>query len=181
MSSLDLTTIVTVGSANPAKINAVRVGFARVWPQMSWKIDGVTTKSGISAQPMSDSETIRGARNRATSALNSASTGWGVGLEGGLQLIDNLWFDCGWIVVIRSDGLEGIGSTARIITPPTMMRQIESGQELGSVVDAVFGTQNAKQGDGHFGLMTNNAITRTSGYADGVIMALSRFLHPELF
>jgi non-canonical (house-cleaning) NTP pyrophosphatase len=98
-----------------------------------------------------------------------------------LQPIGDQWFDCGWIVIIDQEGVKGIGSTARIITPPKMMQRIHQGIELGHVVDEFFHTQNAKQSDGHFGLMTNNAITRTSGYVDGVIMALVRFLQPQLF
>jgi inosine/xanthosine triphosphatase len=85
------------------------------------------------------------------------------------------------LVVHRRDGVEGIGSTARIITPPKMMAKIKTGMELGDVVDHFFNTKNAKQKGGHFGLMTNGAITRTSGYTDGVIMALVRFLHEELW
>ena len=47
--------------------------------------------------------------------------------------------------------------------------------------DKLFGVENSKHGDGHFGLLTNGAITRTSGYRDGVIAALARFIKPEVF
>lgn len=173
---------VAVGSTNPVKINAVQAGFQKVWPKEThFQFLSVAAASGVSDQPMSDLESIRGATNRARAALAHFQADYGVGLEGGLQQIGSLWFDCGWIVVVDKRGVEGIGSTARIITPPNMVAMIQKGMELGSVIDHFFGTTNAKQGDGHFGLMTNNAITRTSGYTDGVIMALTRFLHPELF
>lgn len=172
---------VAVGSTNPVKIEAVKIGFSKVWPNLTWAVSGLAVDSQISHQPMSDLESIRGARNRATAALANSTAAYGVGLEGGVQQIDDYWFDCGWIVIKDRQGLEGIGSTARIITPQKMIDKLHEGLELGQVVDHFFGTTNAKQGQGHFGLMTNNAITRTRGYADGVIMALSRFLHPELF
>ena len=57
----------------------------------------------------------------------------------------------------------------------------KKGAELGHVDDMVFITRNSKQGDGHFGLMTKNALTRTSAYRDGVISALVRFINPQLF
>jgi inosine/xanthosine triphosphatase len=170
-----------VGSKNPAKVDAVSQAFVAVWPNTSWNIVGVSTDSGVSAQPMTDVETIAGARQRARVAIKDQDAVYGVGIEGGLQLIGDTWFDCGWMVVVNQEGVEGIGSTARIVTPPKMMARIEAGVELGYVVDEFFGTINAKQGLGHFGLMTNGAITRTGGYRDGVIMALARFLHPELF
>ena len=174
--------LVIVGSTNPVKINATRQAFNQVWSQEKWSVTGIETNSGVSAQPMNDLESISGATNRAQNILKSNPTAkFGVGIEGGLQPIGDQWFDCGWIVIIDQEGVKGIGSTARIITPPKMMQRIHQGIELGHVVDEFFHTQNAKQSDGHFGLMTNNAITRTSGYVDGVIMALVRFLQPQLF
>lgn len=64
---------------------------------------------------------------------------------------------------------------------PRMMKLIREGMELGEANDRLFGRTNSKQAEGHFGLMTKNAITRLDGYRDGVIVALSRFLHPHLF
>jgi inosine/xanthosine triphosphatase len=181
MSNSLLKQTVTVGSLNPVKINAVKQAFTRVWPSINWVVNGVATESGVSPQPMSDQECILGARNRAQAVLRSQVTDFAVGLEGGLHCIDGMWFDCGWIVVLNQKHEEGIGSTARIITPPKMVSLIDSGHEMGEIVDRLFQTKNAKQKQGHFGLMTDNAITRTTGYRDGVIMALARFLHPELF
>ena len=173
--------LVAVGSTNPVKVKATQNAFQKIWPDKKFIVKGVQIDSGISNQPMSDQESIQGAKNRAAKALHELKADYGVGLEGGVNQIDEYWFDCGWVVVVDSKGIEGIGSTARIITPPKMMEMIHQGQELGNVVDYFFGTKNAKQSDGHFGLMTRNAITRTSGYTDGIIMALTRFLNPQLF
>jgi inosine/xanthosine triphosphatase len=175
------TKIVTVGSVNPVKISAATKAFTTVWPNIIWQVSGIEIASGVSSQPMSDDESIKGARNRALGAQQKTEADYGVGIEGGIQPIGDLWFDCGWMVVVNRSGIEGIGSTARIITPPKMISLIKQGKELGYVVDELFNTVNAKHNDGHFGLMTNQAITRTSGYRDGVIMALVRFLHPELW
>lgn len=173
---------VLVGSQNPVKIGAVRLAFSRVWPEEEWKVDGVDVESGVTDQPMSDVESITGARNRAAAVFEANdSVAFGVGLEGGIQQIGEKWFDCGWMVVRRADGVEGVGSSVRAETPPRMMRLIREGAELGEVVDEVFGTENAKQAKGHFGLMTNGVITRERGYVDGVVMALTRFLHEELW
>ncbi len=54
-------------------------------------------------------------------------------------------------------------------------------KELGEALDKIFNRINTKQAEGHFGLMTNKVITRTQGYRDGVIMALARFIQPQLF
>lgn len=172
---------IAVGSKNPVKITAVRNAFKKVWPSKKWHIFGVSVDSGVSLQPLTDAESIAGAKNRAHVARKISGATYGVGLEGGLQQINGLWFDCGWIVVADKKGVEGIGSTVRVHTPQAMMDQIKKGYELGEVIDMLFQTSNARQKEGHFGLMTNNHITRTRGYTDGVIMALSRFMHPQLF
>ncbi len=172
---------IVVGSTNPVKIEATKIAFEKVWPGQTWLVEGWSVASSVSDQPMSDAETIEGATNRAKAAIKLTRADYGVGIEGGIQQIGDHWFDCGWVVVIDQKGTIGIGSSARVLTPPKMMEKIMAGKELGQVIDDFFETSNAKQSIGHFGLMTNHAITRTSGYVDGVVMALVRFLHPHLF
>lgn len=172
---------IAVGSKNPVKIACVKEAFEKVFPDITWKVEGVNVASGVPDQPMSDIESITGARNRAQEARDALGADYGVGLEGGLQEIENNWFDSGWIVIVDAAGNEGIGSTIRMLTPEKMMEMIREGMELGHVNDKLFGVENSKHGDGHFGLLTNGAITRTSGYRDGVIAALARFIKPEVF
>lgn len=172
---------VAVGSKNPVKIQAVKLAFEKVFPNQKWEFEGTDVSSGVRAQPMSDEESITGARNRASNALLEFKADYGVGLEGGLQEIAGEWYDCGWAVVINKKGDEGIGSSIRMHTPEKIMKYIHDGKELGEVTDILFDKINSKQQQGHFGLMTNNAITREAGYRDGVISALVRFLHPDIY
>jgi inosine/xanthosine triphosphatase len=173
---------IAIGSTNPVKIAATLKGFQKVWPKQKWEAQGFAVSSGVSAQPMSDKETIQGGRNRADAALAACPEAeYGVGLEGGIQQIGDQWFDCGWIIVHRRDGKEGIGSSIRMQTPAKMIKMVEQGMELGDIVDQLCEVKNAKQANGHFGLMSNNIITRESGYTDGVVAALVAFLQPELF
>ena len=172
---------VAVGSKNPVKVAGAKAAFEAVWPDKDWGVEGVDVASGVSDQPMSDEESIRGARTRAKLALEAANSDYGVGVEGGLQEIQGQWFDCGWIVIMDKNGNEGIGSTIKMIVPDEAMGLIRSGKELGEACDIIFGGTNTKQAQGHFGLMTNNVITRTEAYKQGVISALASFLNPHLF
>ena len=172
---------VVVGSQNPVKIEAVRQAFCAVWPQKNWEVTGVDLTSGVSDQPMSDLESIKGATNRANNAIKKSKVDYSVGLEGGLQQIGSVWFDCGWIVIIDKKGYIGIGSTIRMNASSKMIKMIKAGIELGAVNDILFNKINSKQAEGHFGVMTNNVITRTAGYRDGVIAALARFIQPQVF
>lgn len=172
---------VAIGSKNPVKIAAVKEAFEKIWPDKEFSFEGIEVASGVSDQPMSDEESIKGGTTRAQLAIEALNADFGVGLEGGLQEISGKWFDCGWIVVVDRQGGEGVGSSIKMITPPKMMELIHKGVELGHVNDIIFQKTNSKQGNGHFGHMTNDAITRQSGYRDGIISALAVFLHPELF
>ncbi len=172
--------IVAVGSGNPAKIESARLAFTALWPGESWDVRGYPVESGVSAQPMTDAETIRGAQLRAARALGASNADFGVGHEGGLELIGGRWFNCGWAAVVDSSGTEGVGSSLRMEVPPALMDRVLAGQELGRACDEVFGRGNTKQAEGFVGLMTDGAIQRTGALRDAVIAALATLRRPEL-
>lgn len=131
---------------------------------------------------MRDEETIQGARNRARRALEkTADALYGIGLEGGLHQIGDKYFETGWAVVVNREGIEGIGSSIRMEVAGELLRLIHAGVELGFALDKVLGTTDIKQAGGYFGTMTNDVINRSKGYGDGLISALTKFLHPELY
>jgi inosine/xanthosine triphosphatase len=172
---------VAIGSKNPVKIEAVRLGFEKVLPDEAFEFIGVDTPSGVADQPMSDEEAIEGARNRARGALEASDADFGVGVEGSLHKIGMRHFQCGWIAVLDREGRQGIGSSCRMPFPERMIQMVKSGMEVGMAVDQIFGRTNAKHAEGYFGIITKGAITRTDGYRDGVIAALAPFLHKDLF
>ncbi len=174
--------IVVVGTKNPVKIAATSQSFRKIWPDIDWQVIGESVESNVSAQPMSPEESLKGATNRALAALDSnKQASFGVGLEGGLEKVNGYWFDCGWCVVVDRQKRKGVATSARIPTPESIMQHIRDGKELGEAIDLIFNRKNAKQAEGQFGLMTDGAITRTDGYVHAVCLALSRFLHPDLF
>jgi len=173
---------VVIGSENPTKINAVERGFATVWPDDAWEFVGVKVESGVPDQPMDDEEGITGAKNRAHRSIKEVSNArYGVGLEGSIKEIGGVWYATAWIAVVDAKGNEGVGSAPTVVIPSKMAAEILKGKELGIVADEQFKKENVKQKEGYFGIMTNNAITRSEGYRQAVIMALARFLHPEVF
>ncbi|MDB4940224.1 MAG: yjjX [Candidatus Doudnabacteria bacterium] len=176
---------VLIGSKNPVKIEATRLAFERVWPEIKnekeFSFEGFDVASGVAAQPMSDDEAVLGARNRAKALMKLGEADYYVGLEGGSQFVDDRYYECGWIVVLDKFMNQGIGSTLKIELPKVIEQMILEGMELGDVVDKVFETHNSKQASGFFGLITNGHITRTDAYRDGVICALARFIQPTVF
>ena len=173
--------IVAVGSLNPTKILAVKKAFRKIFPKTKWYVKGTRVASSVADQPMSDKETIKGATTRAKRAISALGADYGVGLEGGMQKIGYEWFETGWIVIINKKGEKGTGSSFRIRLPEKIMEHIHNGKELGIATDIIFKTVDSGKNNGFFGYMTKDTVTRTAAYRDGVIAALSRFVHPSLY
>lgn len=78
-----MTTIV-VASTNPVKIAAVKRGFGNMFPDTKFTIEGVSVASCVSHQPMSNSETEKGALSRVENAKKARpNADFWVGIEGG--------------------------------------------------------------------------------------------------
>ncbi|GMM89429.1 inosine/xanthosine triphosphatase [Vibrio fortis] len=168
---------VIIASLNPAKINAVKSAFEAAFPQQEFDFKGVSVASGVADQPMSNEETYQGAVNRVCNATQAIPEGdFYVGLEAGIE--GNVTF--AWMV-IESNGQRGESRSASLMLPPQVIEKLAHANELGDVMDEVFGTDNIKQKGGAIGLLTHNQLTRSSVYHQALILALIPFVNPEHF
>ncbi len=168
---------VIIASLNPAKINAVKSAFEAAFPQQEFDFKGVSVASGVADQPMSNEETYQGAVNRVCNATRAIPEGdFYVGLEAGIE--GNVTF--AWMV-IESNGQRGESRSASLMLPPQVIEKLAHANELGDVMDEVFGTDNIKQKGGAIGLLTHNQLTRSSVYHQALILALIPFVNPEHF
>lgn len=173
---------VIVASTNPVKINTTEIGFKKMFPEINFSFEGVAAESGVSAQPMSEEETLRGATNRAENAKGIApNADYWVGIEGGLEEINSGTEAFAWVVVISKDGLIGRGKTGSYFLPEKIVELIKEGKELGEADDIVFGRVNSKQSNGSVGILTGDVLTRTTYYEPAVILALIPFKNPDLY
>jgi inosine/xanthosine triphosphatase len=172
---------IVVASCNPVKISAVREAFTRQLPSAELELISVDVKSGVSDQPDGDQETRQGARNRVEEAsrMHPDADYW-VGLEGGVDTIDDQLMAFAWMVVRGSNGRIGEARTATLPLPPSVKELVASGVELGDANDRVFSTVNSKQAGGAFGLLTDGLYTREGVYREALIFALVPFVN-ELF
>jgi inosine/xanthosine triphosphatase len=172
---------VAIGSTNPVKVESARIAFEQLWPDQKFEFKGINVKSGVSDQPMTLEDAIKGATNRAKRALKSELADYGVGLEGAIEPVGKHWIEFGAVVVVNQSGQMGIGLSPALLVPTKVRKLLKTGLELGAVSDIIFKRTNSSKEEGFFGLMTNHLITRSKGYSYGVVMALTRFLHPEVF
>ncbi|MCW0482507.1 inosine/xanthosine triphosphatase [Gaoshiqia sediminis] len=171
---------IVVASKNPVKMNAARNAFQLCFPE-EIEVSGVQVSSDVADQPMSEEETLLGARNRARKAAESNMDGdFYVGIEGGIEILSGRMFAFAWIVV--SNGMaEGEARTATFELPPEVSRLVLGGMELGDADDQVFSRQNSKQQNGAVGLLTHDRVTRENFYQQAMVLALIPFLTPELY
>ncbi len=173
---------VVVASKNPVKLASATEGFARMFPGETFEVVGVSVPSGVSDQPMSDAETLAGAMNRAENASKAEpDADFWVGHEGGCHDNEHGLQAFAWIVVRSRDGKVGKGKTGTFFLPPPVTDLVRQGVELGKADDIVFRRTNSKQESGACGLLTGDAITRTTFYVGAVILALIPFKNRELF
>lgn len=168
---------VIIASLNPAKISAVESAFCSVFPEQAFDFQGVSVSSEVADQPMSDAETKLGALNRVRNARQVVTGGdFYVGLEAGIE--DNVTF--AWMI-IESGARRGESRSASLMLPPEVLAKLADANELGDVMDQVFGTHNIKQQGGAIGLLTRYQLTRSSVYHQALILALIPFINPDHF
>ena len=168
-----------VGSANPAKIEAVRRSLARLAPGCT--LEAVDVESGVSAMPLAADELRAGALGRARAALERTDAEIAFGLEGGATLDGERAWLTGHVIALARDGRLGEAAWGRMLLPPAATSRLIAGEELGDVIDDLFGRKESKRQTGAIGLLTENVVTRTDAFADLVAMACAPFLHPELY
>jgi inosine/xanthosine triphosphatase len=168
-----------VGSTNPAKVEAVRLALARLAPGCA--LQAASVASGVPDQPVGDHATREGARNRARAALALTEADIAFGLEGGvLHEPPNVWL-VSWVAAVTRDGGSGDASGLRLALPSAVAARLAAGDELGTVIDDLFGVTASKQQAGAVGLLTEGFVSRTDAFADLVAMACAPLLRPDLY
>lgn len=177
---------IVVASQNPVKLEAVRQGFESMG-FTEFDIIGIKVGSGVSDQPMSDDETLTGAKNRVENiCLEFPDADFRIGIEGGIQPHGNQFESFAWIYISWAEDKnrpEGYGQsrTSSFQLPPAVQQLIKEGHELGTANDIIFGQSNSKQKGGAVGLLTNNTVTRTQLYRQAVQLALIPYQNKNLY
>lgn len=172
---------VVIASKNPVKIQAVKNGFEKMLPSQEFEFIGVSVPSNVADQPLSNDETFQGAKNRVDNAASEVKDAdFYVGIEGGIELVDNEMEAFAWVVV-RSNNKYGKARTATFFLPKQVVELIKQGKELGEADDIVFQRNNSKQENGAVGILTGDVINRTVYYTEAVILALITFKNSDLY
>ena len=151
-----------------------------MFPSETFTAEGISVPSGVNDQPMTDTETLQGAFNRANNvrAAHPTADYW-VGIEGGCEEKHGELWTFAWVVVLRAASV-GKARTGAFMLPLEVANLVRSGIELGIADDQVFGRSNSKQTNGAVGLLTADLINRQQYYEHAVVLALVPFKNPNL-
>jgi inosine/xanthosine triphosphatase len=176
-----MTIKIILASKNPVKIQATLNGFKQMLSDDEFEITGVSVSSDVNDQPLSDSETLQGAKKRAANAfaLKPDADFW-VGIEGGIENINEELSVFAWVVIMSKEK-SGKGRTAAFILPRQVADLIHQGLELGEADDRIFHRSNSKQENGAVGILTGDVIDRCTLYEPAVILALIPFKNPAFY
>jgi inosine/xanthosine triphosphatase len=174
-----------LASTNPVKAQAALTGFLRMFPEETFELVSIKRTSGVSEQPLSSDETLRGALNRAQAARQAVQDGdYWIGIEGGVEdghgEEAKEMYAFAWVVIVTRD-LTGKGRTGTFILPEAVASLVRQGKELGEADDIVFGQTNSKRKNGAIGLLTGDVIDRARLYEQAVILALVPFKNRDLY
>ena len=170
---------IAVGSANPAKVRSVESVVGTLFPGA--EVAGVTTDSGVSEEPMSRDEMIEGAINRAKRSREALDADYGVGMEGGHEIVSGRQFVCGFIAVVDREGKIGVGSSSRMELPKKIADRMKAGERFHDIVDELVGESDMGQKRGLMGVLTNGLFPRETSYAHGLIFAFSPFISDKKY
>ena len=184
---------IAVGSTRRPKLLAVEEATAIFAASLSLnaplEIQGHEVESGVSHTPVSREELMQGARQR-TEALQkllrdtSVAADYFVGLEGGLDVVaangGQRVFLESWAYV--SDGRRGhFGSSGSIELPEALAEEVLSrGTELGVAIDRFAGAVGIRDGQGAWGVLTNNLIVRQESFRLAVLTAFAPFYNAKM-
>ncbi len=195
--------LISIGSRSIPKISAVSRAFSK-FPEL-WTDDEslefvILSKenrgdaknsekdkvSGVSCNPISLEETIKGAKNRAKSAFDYAvktkgKCNYAVGLEGGLFKVDEVnTKHLELSVAVIFDGKNYYyGTSPAFELPKAAVVGAYQGKEAG-LMDDVFGT-TTKGRQGIIGTLTEGRLNRDDFEEMGVICALAGIVRKDIY
>lgn len=178
--------IVAIGTTRRPKIRAVERAIRELkarFPDFlpaEIRFEHRSVSSGVSVTPRSTEETMRGARQRASSVFDQLRSegktpALGVGLEGGVANAGSVPLLEAWAYV--TDGRRGyFGGSGSIPLPRGLWEPVlVQGLDLGFAADRYFGRREVAGNEGTFGILTRMMVSREDAFVRSLIHALAPF------
>lgn len=175
---------IIVGSKNPAKIAAVQEIIQDYDLLKGAEVIGLEVESGISEQPLTLEETIRGAMNRAKAAWHDCD--YSFGLESGMFPVPYTksgYMDTG-VCAIYDGQQYHLGLSSPYEYPKRVTQLVlEQGMNISQATRAIGLTEHEYVGhaEGTVGIITKGRVTRKDYTKQAIATALIHLENPDLY
>jgi len=130
-------------------------------------------ESLVADQPLSEIETITGAKNRALNAWNfKPDTDIGLGLEGGLVMIGDLFYLVCVAVIYKNPETYFMGISSKLALPKEVSLLVEHGSQFGEVIRA-YQSQNVD--DKKLVALAEKLINRKEAFTEAIRNSLNEY------
>ena len=173
--------IIHVGSANEAKLRAVRAAFSHYFTDIT--IKGIAVQSIVACQPQGIKEIMKGAKHRATAAFSGAD--YSVGIESGIFPFPGThsgFMDMTCCAIY--DGRRHYLGTAPLFEHPTHVVDavLKENKEISQVFHELgYGNERLRHEEGAIGFLTKGKATREKITELGILMALAQIVNRECY
>ena len=169
---------IAIGTTNPIKVAGITEAFTLFFNNPDIVVTNYDVDSGVADQPIGNKEIKLGAFNRAKKVLlENESANYGIGCEGGISQIEEIYFNYTWVCIVDRTGSEYYGVSNHIPVSNELMELINSGMNLAQACKQVYKIENLGQKEGYFGLMTNGNLTREEITKHATLSAISQIAH----
>jgi inosine/xanthosine triphosphatase len=185
---------IAVGSIRRPKLNAVKEAAAAIGPLLgegtTLEITGYEVESGVSHTPSSRQELMQGARQRVEALHENlrekkVPADYFIGLEGGLDVaaengVRRVFLES-WAYV-SDGGIGHFGCSGSIEVPGALADQVLSrGTELAVAIDQFAGAVGIRDGQGAWGVLSGNLISRQDSFRLAVLAAFAPYYNARMY
>jgi len=171
---------VVVGSKNPVKLNATRNILGRIYGDIT--VSSTNVDSGVPDQPFGLDQTVKGAVNRAKNAF-SEEFDLSVGIESGLLMVPETltgYIDLQWCAIYDGNNIT-IGASSGFEYPPSVIKEVLNGVEVGDVMDKVTGVNDLGQKKGAVSYLSRDMLNRTENTEECVLTAMIPRMNNDIY
>ncbi len=158
---------VAVGSTNRVKVEAVREVMESIYGSV--RVYAVDAKSGVPDQPF-ESETHRGAVNRAKEALGDRDLS--VGIEAGVFELYGELMDIQHCAIIDQEGRITVGMGSGFAYPKDIADLVRGGLTVGQAVDRIYEKNAVGHSEGAIGLLSKGIMDRKELTKQSILAAM---------
>ncbi len=170
-----------MGSANPSKVNAVRLAWRLVGDA---EILGVPVDTGVPPQPVGLGQVLQGALLRALKAKEKLRAEYGVGIEAGIIPVPSSsgYLDLQAAVIVGEEDMASVGLSSGFEIPSEWVsRLLYDEAELEDVAVEASGVPRIGERIGVIGWLTSGTVTRLDLSLQAVTMALVPWLRRDIY